>query len=87
MADGSRNRRAGELLGNGVPAAEVEPALGHTPEAVDAIPLLAGALRQDGLDAPVVDGLAELIAGRIGPEGWSERVVSPAAPRRPVKAA
>jgi glycerol-3-phosphate dehydrogenase len=87
MAHGSRNRRAGELLGSGVPAAEVEPALGQSAEAVDAIPLLAGALREDGMQAPVVDGLAELIAGRIGPERWSEGLVSPAGSRRPVRAA
>jgi glycerol-3-phosphate dehydrogenase len=87
LADGSRNRRAGELLGSGVPAAEVEPALGQAAEAVDAIPLLAGALREEGVRAPTMDGLEALIDGRIGPERWSEGIVSPAAPRRPVRAA
>jgi hypothetical protein len=49
--------------------------------------LLAGALRVDGVRAPTVDGLAALIDGRIGPERWSEGVVSPSAPRRPIRAA
>ncbi len=87
MADGSRNRRAGEMLGSGVPAAEVEPALGQAAEAVDAIPLLAGALREQGVRAPAVDGLAAVIDGRIAPERWSEGIVSPAAPSRSVRAA
>jgi glycerol-3-phosphate dehydrogenase (NAD(P)+) len=87
LADGSRNRRAGELLGSGVPASEVEPAIGQAAEAVDAIPLLAGALREDGVRAPTMDGLAALIDGRIGPERWSEGIVSPTAARRPVRAA
>src|SRR4029450_345124 len=55
---GRRHPRAGELLGSGVPASEVEPALGQAAEAVDAIPLLAGALREDGPRAPTMDGLA-----------------------------
>src|SRR5581483_7999636 len=37
----SRNRRAGELLAQGVPGAEISDALGHTAEAIDAVPLLA----------------------------------------------
>jgi glycerol-3-phosphate dehydrogenase (NAD(P)+) len=82
LADGSRNRRAGELLAGGLPAAEVEPALGQAAEAVEAIPLLAGALRQADLRAPTVTGLAELIAGRIGPEIWSREVLEPGALRR-----
>src|SRR3954453_3233605 len=83
LADGSRNRRAGELLGSGVPASEGEPPRGPAAEAGDAIPLLAGARREDGVRAPTMDGLAALIDGRIGPERWSEGIVSPTAPRRP----
>jgi glycerol-3-phosphate dehydrogenase (NAD(P)+) len=76
MADGSRNRRAGELLSSGVPAAEVGPALGQAVEAVDAIPLLAGALREAHVRAPTVDGLAALIEGRIEPDRWSQTIVA-----------
>ena len=41
VATSSRNRRAGELLAQGVPAAEIGPALGQAAEAVDSVPLLA----------------------------------------------
>ena len=41
VAASSRNRRAGELLAQGVPAAEIGPALGQAAEAVDSVPLLA----------------------------------------------
>ena len=87
LADGSRNRRAGELLGSGVPAGDLGPALGQAVEAVDAIPLLAGALHAADVRAPTVDGLAALIAGRIDPDDWSQTVVAPARRRRPVRAA
>ena len=87
LADGSRNRRAGELLGSGVPGDQVAPALGQAAEALDAIPLLAGALHEADVRAPTVDGLAELIAGRIDPAAWSQTVVSPDRRRRPARAA
>ena len=45
LAEGSRNRRAGELLAQGVPAAEIGAALGQTAEAVAAVPLLAARLK------------------------------------------
>jgi 1-acyl-sn-glycerol-3-phosphate acyltransferase len=87
LADGSRSRRAGELLGSGVPGSEVGSALGQAAEAVDAIPLLAGALAKADVGAPAVNGLAALIAGEIAPEDWSQAVVAPSRKRRPVRAA
>jgi 1-acyl-sn-glycerol-3-phosphate acyltransferase len=86
LSAGSRNRRAGELIAAGVPSGEVAPALGHAAEAVDAVPLLAEALRDEGLDAPAVGGLAELLAGRVEPEAWCRAITSPA-PEREVRAA
>ncbi|HWF35410.1 MAG TPA: NAD(P)H-dependent glycerol-3-phosphate dehydrogenase, partial [Solirubrobacteraceae bacterium] len=85
----SRNRRAGELLAQGVPAAEIAPALGHAAEAVDSVPMLASAARDGGLATPALDGLAALVEGRIDPEQWTATVTAPAAaPRpRPVRAA
>ena len=41
VATGSRNRRAGELLAQGISAEEIGRALGQTAEAVDSVPLLA----------------------------------------------
>jgi 1-acyl-sn-glycerol-3-phosphate acyltransferase len=85
----SRNLRAGELLAQGMPAAEIAPALGHAAEAVDSVPMLANAARDGGLATPALDGLAALVEGRIEPEQWTATVTAPApAPRsRPVRAA
>ena len=84
VADGSRNRRAGELLAQGVPAAEIAPALGHAVEAVDTVPLLAALLREAQLSAPATLSLAALVEGRIEPERWTAAVTQPA--RRPRRA-
>lgn len=81
VAEGSRNRRAGELLAQGVPAAEIGPAIGHAVEAVDTVPLLAALLRDAELAAPATRGLAELVEGRIEPESWTAAVTQPAARR------
>jgi glycerol-3-phosphate dehydrogenase (NAD(P)+) len=83
LASGSRNRRAGELLAQGMAAEEIAPALGHTAEAVDSVPLLAARVREAGVDAPVLGGLAGLIEGRVEPERWTAALV---APKRPGKA-
>jgi 1-acyl-sn-glycerol-3-phosphate acyltransferase len=77
VASGSRNRRAGELLGQGTPAAEIEPMLGQAAEALDALPLLATALRAGGMSAPAVEGLAAVVEGRVAPEEWAEAVTAP----------
>lgn len=89
VAAGSRNRRAGELLAQGVPSAEIGAALGHAAEAVDSVPLLAEAARQARLDTPALDGLAALVEGRIEPERWAETVTEPSRrkSRRPTRAA
>ena len=79
---GSRNHRAGELLAQGVPAAEIGHALGHGTEAVDSVPLLASAARAAQLDAPALDGLAALVEGRIDPHQWAATVTEPPSPKR-----
>ena len=81
-ASGSRNRRAGELLAQGIPAAEIGRALGQAAEAVDSVPLLASAAREARLDTPALDGLAALVEGRIEPERWAATVTEPPKPRR-----
>lgn len=73
----SRNRRAGELLAQGIPAPEVCRALGQTAEAVDSIPLLATVARSENLDAPALDSLAAFVEGRIDPERWAATVKDP----------
>ncbi|HWD73504.1 MAG TPA: 1-acylglycerol-3-phosphate O-acyltransferase [Solirubrobacteraceae bacterium] len=82
VATGSRNRRAGELLGQGIPAAEIGRALGQAAEAVDSVPLLATAAREARLDAPALDGLAALVEGRIDPDQWAATVTEPVGPKR-----
>ncbi|HWF56565.1 MAG TPA: 1-acylglycerol-3-phosphate O-acyltransferase [Solirubrobacteraceae bacterium] len=77
VARGSRNRRAGELLAQGVPTEQIGPLLGHAVEAVDAVPLLTSVAREAGLQTPALDGLAALVDGRIEPEQWTARVTSP----------
>jgi glycerol-3-phosphate dehydrogenase (NAD(P)+) len=87
LAAQSRNRRAGELLGAGVPASDIAPALGHAVEAVDTVPLLSDAMRRSGMHAPAVDGLADLIEGRVEPDSWARDVTASARPSRKAKAA
>ncbi|MGH2874954.1 MAG: 1-acyl-sn-glycerol-3-phosphate acyltransferase [Solirubrobacteraceae bacterium] len=74
----SRSHRAGELLAQGMPAAEIARALGQGTEAVDSVPLLATAAREARLQAPALDGLAALVEGRIEPEQWAAMVSEPA---------
>ncbi len=85
----SRNRRAGELLAQGMAAAEIGHALGQGAEAVDSVPLLASAARAAQLDTPALDGLAALVEGRIEPDQWAATVTEPPRPKRsrPVRAA
>ena len=87
VAAGSRNRRAGEMLAQGVSAPEIGAALGHTAEAVDSVPLLAQAAQREQVPAPALEALAALIEGRIAPDSWAEAVTKPARPRRLHRAA
>jgi len=81
--------RAGELLAQGIPAAEVGRTLPDAAEAVDSVPLLATVARAEHVAAPALDGLAALVEGRIPAERWTATVVEPSRPRenRPVRAA
>jgi glycerol-3-phosphate dehydrogenase len=74
LAADSRNRRAGELLGAGLPSVEIAPRIGQTAEALDALPVLAGVLRDAHLEAPATTSLAALVEGRIAPEAWIEEL-------------
>ena len=82
VSEHSRSRRAGELLAQGVPAAEIDDALGHAVEGVDAAPLLATAARDARLETPALDSLTALIEGRIEPEQWTATVTEPPRPTR-----
>jgi glycerol-3-phosphate dehydrogenase (NAD(P)+) len=74
----SRNRDAGELLAQGMSAAEISCALGQGPEAMDSVARLASLVNDAGLQAPALQGLAALAEGRIGSERWVAEVTEPA---------
>src|SRR5215210_6560254 len=75
LADGSRNRRAGELLAGGVPAEQVPAVLGCAAEAIDSIPLVVAAADGARVRCPATRGLAALIAGETAPEHWVEALL------------
>lgn len=70
MAPTGRNRRAGELLGSGTPAAEIPGLIGQASEGLDTTPLLAQAVAAGGVSADALDGLAALIRGEIDADAW-----------------
>ena len=86
MAEGSRNRRAGELVGAGVPPGQVEAAVQQTAESLDTVPLLTEAFAREGIEAPVTTGLGRVLDGDSSPEQWLESVRT-ATPKRRTRAA
>jgi 1-acyl-sn-glycerol-3-phosphate acyltransferase len=70
MAPSGRNRRAGELLGGGMPANEIPAQIGQASEGLDAVPLLAAATAAAGRPAEALSGLAALIRGEIDADAW-----------------
>ena len=74
LAPGSRNRRAGELLGTGVPAEQIPDRLGQASEGLDSVPLIAEAVARAGVGAESLQGLADLIAGDLTAVEWVSRL-------------
>jgi glycerol-3-phosphate dehydrogenase (NAD(P)+) len=70
LAPSSRNRSAGELLAEGVPASEIPGRLDQAVEALETVPLLARAMERAGVKAPVTTALSQLIAGEMPLERW-----------------
>ena len=70
LAPQSRNRRAGQLLGEGVPGGEIPERVGQAVESLETVPLLAAAYARAGVDAPITNGLAALISGALPMEDW-----------------
>jgi len=70
LAPGSRNRRAGELLGSGVPAAQIPDRIGQASEGLDSVPLIAAAVADSGVGADGLTGLASLIDGETTAVEW-----------------
>jgi glycerol-3-phosphate dehydrogenase (NAD(P)+) len=70
LARESRNRRAGELLAAGIPASEIPERIGQAVEALESVPLLARALEQADVGAPVTSALGRLISGELPLNDW-----------------
>jgi glycerol-3-phosphate dehydrogenase (NAD(P)+) len=70
LAPSGRNRRAGELLGEGTPAEEIPRLIGQASEGLDAVPLLAAAIAEAGGEHEALAGLAALIRGEIDSDAW-----------------
>jgi glycerol-3-phosphate dehydrogenase (NAD(P)+) len=70
LAPGSRNRQAGELLGQGVPADQIPKRIGQASEALDSVPLIAEAVAREGIHAPGLAGLGALVAGEVDAAEW-----------------
>jgi glycerol-3-phosphate dehydrogenase (NAD(P)+) len=70
LAPMSRNRSAGELLAQGVPAAEIPERIGQAVEALETVRLLAHSVERAGLEAPVITALAHLIEGSMPLDDW-----------------
>lgn len=89
LAPQSRNRRAGELLAAGVPADAIPDRIGQAVESLESVPLLARALADAHVEAPVTAALAQLIRGELPLEEWVGLVrttVPPPARWRPTAA-
>ncbi|HYP48396.1 MAG TPA: NAD(P)H-dependent glycerol-3-phosphate dehydrogenase, partial [Thermoleophilaceae bacterium] len=76
LAPASRNRRAGELVGQGYTSRQVEAAVGQTAESLCTVPLLDQACARRGIEAPVTAGLKRVLEGEIRAEEWLESVRS-----------
>jgi glycerol-3-phosphate dehydrogenase (NAD(P)+) len=70
LAPTSRNRSAGELLAEGVPAEEIPGRIGQAVEALETVRLLAHAIERERLEAPVVSALARLIEASMPLDEW-----------------
>jgi glycerol-3-phosphate dehydrogenase (NAD(P)+) len=70
MAPGSRNRRAGELLGQGASREEIRATLGQASEALDSVPRIAATLKEAGCPCAATEGLAALATGEIDSDEW-----------------
>jgi glycerol-3-phosphate dehydrogenase (NAD(P)+) len=70
LAPSSRNRRAGELLGQGTPAEQIPSVIGQASEGLDSVPQIAATIAASGVEAPGLQSLADLVEGRISAEAW-----------------
>jgi glycerol-3-phosphate dehydrogenase len=73
-AEHSRNRRAGELLGRGVPSEQIAARVPQAAEGMAFVPLLVDVLEHAGVDAPATKALGDLVEGRLDRRAWLQSV-------------
>jgi glycerol-3-phosphate dehydrogenase (NAD(P)+) len=81
LAPMSRNRRAGELLAQGMAPAEIQARVSQAVEALQSVPLLAHSIERAGFSAPVTGGLSRLIDGELPLAAWVALVRATVPPR------
>jgi 1-acyl-sn-glycerol-3-phosphate acyltransferase len=64
---------------------DLEP--GPSAADLDTLPLLARALREGGVDAPAVAGLADVVEGRVDAGDWASTITEPPRRRKFIRAA
>jgi glycerol-3-phosphate dehydrogenase (NAD(P)+) len=82
-----RGARAETFAGQAGAGDLVASVVAQDPGDADALPLLALALREGGVDAPAVSGLADVIEGRVDAGDWALTITAPQRGRRFVRAA
>ncbi len=83
----SRNRRLGEILGRGVALEEALTTLAETAEGVATMPAALALARWHGVEMPIAEGLAGILAGTSSPgeivRSLMERQSGPEVPEAP----
>jgi glycerol-3-phosphate dehydrogenase len=77
LAEGGRNRRAGELLGEGLPAEQVREELGQVAEALESVGPLADAIEAAGGRCPALRALAGVVDGSFEAGAFARSVTEP----------
>jgi glycerol-3-phosphate dehydrogenase (NAD(P)+) len=86
LEPGGSDRRAGELVRAGVPAARAAAMLNHAAESLATVELLGLACEHQGIEAPVTTGLQRVLEGGASIDDWLSSVRS-ADRRRTTRAA
>jgi glycerol-3-phosphate dehydrogenase (NAD(P)+) len=74
--DLSRNRRVGLRLAAGVPLAQILAELGHVAEGVPSAAVVLERARALGVEMPITEAVADIIAGRVAPEAALWRLMT-----------
>ena len=73
--DLSRNRTVGVELAGGKALADILADLGHVAEGVRSAPMVLARAAASGVEMPIVAAVADVLAGRIGPEDALEQLM------------